>query len=187
MIVRSATKSIAGVVTVGYDSPAIRELEYQAKAVSITLLNEVGVNPGAYHLYAIKARVKGMMQPRLFCRFWPVYLVKFHSYRGEIHAIEVSDSPLRFGVRWPIPCTDVPPCVTSNFPVSSAATRRLALATELCYLFQDGKVIEISDKDLISRAVRYHVLDGYSFPAYPNRDYVLFQQAYVILETHTVI
>lgn len=128
---RSATKSIAGVVTVGYDSPAIRELEYQAKAVSITLLNEVGVNPGAYHLYAIKARVKGMMQPRLFCRFWPVYLVKFHSYRGEIHAIEVSDSPLRFEVRWPIPCTDVPPCVTSNFPVSSAATRRLALATEL--------------------------------------------------------
>ncbi|KAG4280884.1 hypothetical protein FPRO04_05598 [Fusarium proliferatum] len=119
VIVRSATKSIAGVVTVGYDSPAIRELEYQAKAVSITLLNEVGVNPGAYHLYAIKARVK----------------------------------------------------------VSSAATRRLALATELCYLFQDGKVIEISDKDLISRAVLYHVLDGYSFPAYPNRDYVLFQQA----------
>ncbi|RBA10057.1 hypothetical protein FPRO05_05993 [Fusarium proliferatum] len=117
------------VVTVGYDSPAIRELEYQAKAVSITLLNEVGVNPGAYHLYAIKARVK----------------------------------------------------------VSSAATRHLALATELCYLFQDGKVIEISDKDLISRAVLYHVLDGYSFPAYPNRDYVLFQQAYVILETHTVI
>ncbi|KAG4288178.1 hypothetical protein FPRO06_05830 [Fusarium proliferatum] len=129
VIVRSATKSIAGVFTVGYDSPAIRELEYQAKAVSITLLNEVGVNPGAYHL------------------FWPPFA----------------------------------------FRVSSAATRRLALATELCYLFQDGKVIEISDKDLISRAVLYHVLDGYSFPAYPNRDYVLFQQAYVILETHTVI
>ncbi|KAF5697771.1 hypothetical protein FGLOB1_12517 [Fusarium globosum] len=52
VIVRSATKSIAGVVTVCYDSPAIRELEYQATAVGITLLNEVGVNPGVYHLYA---------------------------------------------------------------------------------------------------------------------------------------
>lgn len=48
------SRAIQAFVTVGYDSPAIREFEYQAKAAGITVLNEVGINPGVYHLYAIK-------------------------------------------------------------------------------------------------------------------------------------
>ncbi|KAF5634928.1 hypothetical protein F25303_8641 [Fusarium sp. NRRL 25303] len=142
VIVRLAIKSIAGVVTVGYDSPAIRELESRAKAVGITVLNEVGVNPGVYHLYAIKA------------------IGEVHEKRERYDATSLVLSVLA--------------CIS----LLLAATRRLAIATELCYLFQDGKIIEISDKDLISRAVLYHGLDGYSCPAYPNRDYVQFRQAY---------
>lgn len=47
--------------------------------------------------------------------------------------------------------------------------------------------MEISNKDLMSKAVPYHVLDGYSFLAYPNRDSVPFRQAYGIPEARTVI
>ncbi|KAF4494988.1 Saccharopine dehydrogenase [Fusarium agapanthi] len=36
------------------DSPAIHELEYQANAAGITVLNEVGVDPGVDPLYTIK-------------------------------------------------------------------------------------------------------------------------------------
>ncbi|EMT70839.1 Saccharopine dehydrogenase [NADP+, L-glutamate-forming] [Fusarium odoratissimum] len=40
---------------------------------------------------------------------------------------------------------------------------------------QDGNLIEVSNKDLMNKAVLYHVLDGYSFLAYPNRDSVPYR------------
>lgn len=39
----------------------------------------------------------------------------------------------------------------------------------------------------MSMAVPYHVVDGYSFLAYPNRDSVPFREAYRIPEAQTVI
>lgn len=39
----------------------------------------------------------------------------------------------------------------------------------------------------MSSAVPYHVLDGYNFLAYPNRDTVPFREFYDIPEAHTVI
>ncbi|KAF4437778.1 Saccharopine dehydrogenase [Fusarium acutatum] len=49
-IVQLAIKGKTNFVTIGYDFPAIHELEYQAKTARITVLNEVGVDPP----YAIK-------------------------------------------------------------------------------------------------------------------------------------
>ncbi|KAJ8133346.1 hypothetical protein O1611_g285 [Lasiodiplodia mahajangana] len=51
---RLAIKNPTQVVTMSYVSPAIRELENQAKAAGITILNEVGEDPGVYHCYAVK-------------------------------------------------------------------------------------------------------------------------------------
>ncbi|KAG6982597.1 hypothetical protein FOFC_17179 [Fusarium oxysporum] len=66
-------------------------------------------------------------------------------------APEVSDNPLRFKFSW--------------------SPRGALLSQQISATFlQDGKVIEISNKDLMNKAVLYHVLDGYSFLAYPNRD-----------------
>lgn len=39
----------------------------------------------------------------------------------------------------------------------------------------------------MGKAQPYHVMDGYSFVAYPNRDSVPFREAYQIPEAHTVI
>jgi saccharopine dehydrogenase (NADP+, L-glutamate forming) len=52
---------------------------------------------------------------------------------------------------------------------------------------QDGKVVEIANRDLMGRATPYHVMDGYSFVAYPNRNSLPFQEFYGIPEAHTVI
>jgi len=53
-VIRSAIKSKTNVVTTSYVSPAMRELEAAAKSAGIVVLNEVGVDPGIDHLYAIK-------------------------------------------------------------------------------------------------------------------------------------
>ena len=53
-VIKSAIKSKKHVVTTSYVSPAIKELDSAAKEAGITVLNEVGVDPGVDHLYAIK-------------------------------------------------------------------------------------------------------------------------------------
>lgn len=45
-VIRSAIKGRTNVVTTSYVSPAMRELDAAAKEAGITVLNEVGVDPG---------------------------------------------------------------------------------------------------------------------------------------------
>lgn len=53
-IIKSAIKSKTNVVTTSYVSPAIKALADEVKKAGIVVLNEVGVDPGVDHLYAIK-------------------------------------------------------------------------------------------------------------------------------------
>lgn len=53
-VIKSAIKGKTHVVTTSYISPAMRELEDEAKAAGIVVLNEIGLDPGIDHLYAIK-------------------------------------------------------------------------------------------------------------------------------------
>ncbi|KAJ3542907.1 hypothetical protein NM208_g3851 [Fusarium decemcellulare] len=159
-VVRSAIKGNTNVVTTSYVSPAIRELDAAAKEAGITILNEVGVDPGVDHLYAIKTisevHDKGGR------------VLEFYSYCGGLPAPEASNNPLRFKFSW--------------------SPRGVLISQQNSATFlRDGEVINISNKELMSKAVPYHVLDGYSFLAYPNRDSVPFRKAYGIPEAHTVI
>lgn len=53
-VIKLAIKNKANVVTTSYVSPAIKELETAAKEARIVVLNEVGVDPGVDHLYAVQ-------------------------------------------------------------------------------------------------------------------------------------
>jgi len=53
-VILSATKSRTNVVTTSYISPSILALAPAVTAAGITVLNEVGVDPGVDHLYAVK-------------------------------------------------------------------------------------------------------------------------------------
>lgn len=47
--------------------------------------------------------------------------------------------------------------------------------------------MHIPNKELMAKSVPYHVIDGYSFLAYPNRDSTPFREFYNIPEAHTII
>lgn len=53
-VIRAAIRGRTNVVTTSYVSPAMRALEPEVKAAGIVVLNEVGLDPGVDHLYAIK-------------------------------------------------------------------------------------------------------------------------------------
>ena len=53
-VIKSAIRNKKNVVTTSYVSPAMLELDAEAKAAGITVMNEIGLDPGIDHLYAIK-------------------------------------------------------------------------------------------------------------------------------------
>ncbi|TDZ44866.1 Saccharopine dehydrogenase [Colletotrichum trifolii] len=159
-VIRAAIRGKTNVVTTSYVSPAIRELEAQVKETRITVLNEVGVDPGVDHLYAIKTidevHSKGGKVKEVY------------SFCGGLPAPECADNPLRFKFSW------------------SPRGALLSQHNSASFL-QDGKVVSIPNDELMAQAKPYHVIDGYSFVAYPNRDSVPFREFYGIPEAETVV
>ena len=53
-VIKSAIRKKKNVVTTSYVSDAMKELEPQVKEAGITVVNEIGLDPGIDHLYAVK-------------------------------------------------------------------------------------------------------------------------------------
>ena len=161
LVIKAAIRKKIHVVTTSYTSPAMVELEPQIKDAGITVLNEIGLDPGIDHLWAVKTIVEihkagGKIQ-------------SFLSYCGGLPAPEASNNPLGYKFSW------------------SARGMLLALGNTARFL-EDGKVRETYAKDLMASARPYSTgYLGYAFVAYPNRDSTPFREKYSIPEAQTVI
>lgn len=159
-VVKSAIRQKKHVVTSSYISPALRELEPAIKEAGITVMNEIGLDPGIDHLYAVKTidevhRAGGKIK-------------SFLSYCGGLPAPEDSDNPLGYKFSW------------------SSRGVLLALRNSAKY-WKDGRVETIDSEDLMASAKPYFIYPGYAFVCYPNRDSTLFKELYHIPEADTVI
>lgn len=159
-VIKAAITHKKHVVTTSYVSPAMMELDAAAKEAGITVMNEIGLDPGIDHLYAIKTidevhksggRING-----------------FLSYCGGLPAPEDSDNPLGYKFSW------------------SSRGVLLALRNSAKY-FKDGRVEEVSGTELMGHAKPYRIYPGYAFVAYPNRDSTPYRHRYGIPEADTII
>ncbi|KAK9426546.1 putative Saccharopine dehydrogenase [Seiridium unicorne] len=161
-VIKSAIRQKKHVVTTSYVSPAMLELDQQCKDAGITVMNEIGLDPG------------------LVCTLNHVALPYFQSgaLRGaELHsglnveqhpAPEVSDNPLGYKFSW------------------SPRGVLLALRNAGKY-WKDGKVVEVEGPELMATAKPYFIYPGYAFVAYPNRDSTPYKERYNIPEAETII
>jgi saccharopine dehydrogenase-like NADP-dependent oxidoreductase len=53
-VIKAAIAGKTHVVTTSYVSPAMRELDAACKDAGIVVMNEIGLDPGIDHLYAVK-------------------------------------------------------------------------------------------------------------------------------------
>ncbi|OBT46460.1 hypothetical protein VE00_03343 [Pseudogymnoascus sp. WSF 3629] len=159
-IIKIAIANKVNVVTTSYVSPAIRAQDEDAKKAGVVVINEVGVDPGVDHLYAIKTIDEVHSQGGK--------IKEFYSYCGGLPAPENNDNPLGMKFSWSPRGVFLSQCNSASF-------------------LKDGKRVDISAADLMANAVPYHVVDGYNFLAYPNRDTVPFREFYGIPEAHTII
>ncbi|CCE65786.1 hypothetical protein TPHA_0M02120 [Tetrapisispora phaffii CBS 4417] len=159
-VVKSAIRLKKNVVTSSYISPALRELEPEIKKAGITVMNEIGLDPGIDHLYAVKVidevhKKKGK-------------ITSFISYCGGLPSPEDSDNPLGYKFSW------------------SSRGVLLALRNSAKY-YKDNQLVQVSSEDLMSSAKPYFIYPGYAFVCYPNRDSTAFKELYEIPEAETVI
>ncbi|KAI9677539.1 MAG: Saccharopine dehydrogenase [NADP(+), L-glutamate-forming] [Caeruleum heppii] len=160
LVIKSAIRNKKNVVTTSYVSPAMLELEKEAKEAGITVMNEIGLDPGIDHLYAIKTidevhKAGGK-------------IISFLSYCGGLPAPEASNNPLGYKFSW------------------SSRGVLLALRNAAKY-YKDGKVEEVPGPELMGTAQPYFIYPGYAFVAYPNRDSTPYRERYNMPEAQTII
>jgi saccharopine dehydrogenase (NADP+, L-glutamate forming) len=159
-VIRSAIRNKKNVVTTSYVSPAMQALDAEARAAGITVLNEIGLDPGIDHLYAIKTidevhRAGGRIRA-------------FRSYCGGLPDPDVAkDNPLGYKFSW------------------SPRGVLLALRNPARF-WRDGAVVEIPGPQLMDSARPYPTPTGYDFVGYPNRDSTPYRERYGIPEAQTV-
>ncbi|KAG5342644.1 Saccharopine dehydrogenase [NADP+, L-glutamate-forming] [Termitomyces sp. T112] len=159
-VISAAIKGKTHVVTTSYVSPVMRELDAAAKEAGIVVLNEIGLDPGIDHLYAVKTidevHAKGGK------------VKKFLSYCGGLPAPECSDNPLGYKFSW------------------SSRGVLLALLNSASF-FASGQILSVPGSELMSHAKPYYISPAFAFVAYPNRDSTPFSKWYNIPEAETVV
>jgi saccharopine dehydrogenase (NADP+, L-glutamate forming) len=138
----------------------MRALDQECKDAGITVFNEIGLDPGIDHLYAVKTisevhKAGGK-------------ITGFLSYCGGLPAPENSDNPLGYKFSW--------------------SPRGVLLAARNTGVFyEDGKKKTTPGSELMSTAKPYLIYPGYAFEAYPNRDSTPFRERYNIPEAQLLI
>ena len=177
-VIKAAIKGKTNVVTTSYVSPSMLELDEEVKKTGIIVMNEIGLDPGIDHLYAVKTidevHSKGG-KVRLclsVCRnnqsLHHPKIKQFLSYCGGLPAPECSGNPLGYKFSW------------------SSRGVLLALLNSASYI-SGGKQLDISGSELMGVAKPYFISPAYAFVAYPNRDSVPFREWYNIPEAETVV
>ncbi|CAM1508400.1 Fc.00g052480.m01.CDS01 [Cosmosporella sp. VM-42] len=160
LVIKSAIRNKKHVVTTSYVSPAMMELDQQAKDAGITVMNEIGLDPGLDHLYAVKTIAETHAAGGK--------ILSFLSYCGGLPAPEASDNPLGYKFSW--------------------SSRGVLLALRnAARFYQDGQIVDVASKDLMGTAKPYFIYPGFAFVAYPNRDSTPYRERYSIPECETII
>lgn len=160
LVVKSAIKYKKNVCTTSYINPQLKALEQEIKDAGITVMNEIGLDPGLDHLYAVKTFEEVHQQNGK--------IKSFLSYCGGLPSPEDSDNPLGYKFSW------------------SSRGVLLALRNQAKY-WKDGQIVDVASEDLMATAKPYFIYPGFAFVAYPNRDSTVYKEIYNIPEAETVI
>lgn len=147
-------------VTASYVSKAIRELDEEAKAAGIILMNEIGLDPGLDHASAMKVidQIKAEGGE----------LIAFRSYCGGLIAPESNDNPWGYKFTWN----------PRNVVLAGQGTAQYIEHGEYKYIPYNRLFTQIETINI----------EGYgSFEGYANRDSLSYRKPYGIESIPTML
>ncbi|MRX27065.1 saccharopine dehydrogenase C-terminal domain-containing protein [Kangiella sp. HZ709] len=158
-IAKAAIQAQVNMITASYESEEMKNLAKDIKEAGITVLNEIGLDPGIDHLSAMQiidqAHNKGEN------------ISSFVSWCGGLPAPESNNNPLGYKFSW------APRGVL------------MALLNEAKYLNNNNPITISSDK-LMSWTKPLSIA-GLELEGYPNRESVSYKQVYGIEEAKTIL
>ena len=146
-------------VTTSYVSQAMKNLDAEAKASGIIILNEIGLDPGIDHMSAMK------IIDYVYKNGGKV--LGFRSYCGGLPAPEANTNPLGYKFSW------------------SPKGVLMAGRNPGRYL-EDGKVIEIPGDELFRHYRKIRIGKLGEFEIYPNRDSLPYIDKYGLKDIKTM-
>lgn len=151
IVAKLCIKHKKNMVTASYVSPQMAALNDEAKSVGITIMNEIGVDPGIDHMSAMKVfdevKDKGGK------------ITSFMSYCGGLPVLEHNTNPLGYKFSW-------------------APKGVLIAAGNNAQYMKDGEIVKVPGKDLFSHYWLVDVPGAATFEAYPNRDSLSYIDIY---------
>ncbi|KAK9873152.1 hypothetical protein WA026_021385 [Henosepilachna vigintioctopunctata] len=148
-------------VTASYMNDEIKKMHNEALNAGITILNEVGLDPGIDHLLALECIQEIKSQGG--------YVTSFESFCGGLPAPEFSDNPLRYKFSW---------------SPRGALINTLSSARYL----RKGQIVEIKEGgELMSSTKKLDFLPGFNLEGFPNRDSLIYGDLYGISKAGTVL
>ncbi|QYT04641.1 Saccharopine dehydrogenase [NADP(+), L-glutamate-forming] [Trichoderma simmonsii] len=166
-VIKSAIRNKKHVVTTSYVSDAMMELDQQAKDAGITVMNEIGLDPGIDHLSAVDT------------------INNVHAAGGKILT-----STMRRTIAHEVLLVvgdPITPELDMTFEISTRSRGVLLALRNAATFWEDGKIVNVAGPELMATAKPYHIYPGYAFVAYPNRDSSIYKERYNIPEAQTII
>ncbi len=159
LVAQACIAAKAHMVSASYQSAEMLALSADAKAAGVTILNEIGLDPGIDHLSAVQiidaAHAEGEQ------------IEAFVSWCGGIPAPDDNNNPLGYKFSW------------------NPKGAILVLLNEARYM-QGGVNKTIAPKNLMNWAKPVHI-GGLDLECYPNRNSLLYKDIYNIPEVKTLI
>ncbi|XP_053378089.1 alpha-aminoadipic semialdehyde synthase, mitochondrial-like isoform X2 [Mercenaria mercenaria] len=160
-VAKSCIKHGKNMVTASYVTPAMKELHQAAVDANVTIVNEVGVDPGIDHMLAMECfdEVKHAGGK----------ITSYVSHCGGLPAPEDSATPLRYKFSW-FPRGVLMNCLNG------------------AKFLQNGKVVEIAGNGgLLDAVEELTFMPGFNIEGFPNRDSTKYTSEYGIDNAHTCI
>jgi len=146
-------------VTASYTKPEMMALNERAKEAGITILNEIGLDPGIDHMSAVKIineiHAKGGK------------VRSFRSVCGGLPAPEFADNPFYYKFSW-------------------SPRGVLEAGKNSAKYLQNGEVVTINGNDLFASAQPEEVHPCFAMEVLPNRDSISYIDSYNLHESTTV-
>ncbi|XP_067855900.1 alpha-aminoadipic semialdehyde synthase, mitochondrial [Heptranchias perlo] len=161
MVTEECIKQKVNMVTASYQSPEMKEMHQSAMDAGITILNEVGLDPGIDHMLAMKRIDEAKEQGST--------IESYVSFCGGLPAPECSDNPLGYKFSW---------------SPSGALLNTIRPATYL----QDGQVVDIpAGGAVLDHASPMAFFPGFNLEGIPNRDSLKYATPYGIQSARTLL
>ncbi|XP_052599719.1 alpha-aminoadipic semialdehyde synthase, mitochondrial-like [Peromyscus californicus insignis] len=161
VVAKACISNRVNMITASYITPAMKELEKSVDDAGITVIGELGLDPGLDHMLAMETIDKA--------KELGATIESYVSYCGGLPAPEYSDNPLRYKFSWS------PVGVLMNIMQPAS------------YLL-NGKVVNVTGGvSFLDSVTSMDYFPGLNLEGYPNRDSTRYAEIYGIPSAHTLL